>query len=186
MKIVVVRHAEKDGTGDGLAVPISDRGRESARVCGLWLRDQGVRPVAVAYTRAVRTKDTAELILQAFDGEPAMVLERGSIPRDKENWDALVARLTREMEGRSGDVLLCVHGGGQRAAERVGKPKQKVPEGNRCGAYILNVEGGKTTCLGTWEGWPRRKLGPVEGGEEIELDESAHRTLDAVCADLRE
>ena len=63
MKIVVVRHAEKGREGNEASVPISDRGRESARACGLWLRDQGVRPAAVAYTRAVRTKDTAELVL---------------------------------------------------------------------------------------------------------------------------
>jgi phosphohistidine phosphatase SixA len=158
MKIVVVRHAEKGREGNEASVPISDRGRESARACGLWLRDQGVRPVAVAYTRAVRTKDTAEGILQAFDGEPATVLERGSIPRDKESWDGLVARLTAELGGRSGDVLLCVHGGGQKVAERVGKLAELVPRNNRCGAYILNVEGGRTTCVGMFEGWPRRGL----------------------------
>ena len=156
MKIVVVRHAEKEREGNEPSVPISDRGRESARACGLWLRDQGVRPVAVGYTKAVRTKDTAELVLQAFDGEPATVLERGSIPRDKESWDGLVARLTAELGGRSGDVLLCVHGGGQQLAKRAGKPAKLVPANHRCGAYILNVEGGRTTCVGMFEGLERR------------------------------
>ena len=156
MKIVVVRHAEKGREGNEASVPISDRGRESARVCGLWLRDQGVRPVAVAYTRAVRTKDTAEGILDAFSGMSVQVLDPGSLPVRGEKWEALVVRLAATMSNPTGDLLLCVHRGGQELAERAGKPAKLVPRDNRCGAYILNVEGGRTTCVGMFEGWQRR------------------------------
>lgn len=159
MRIVVVRHAEKEREGNEASVPISERGRDSARACGVWLREQGVQPVAVAYTSAVRTRDTAALILEAFPGTSVQVLQRGSLPARSEKWEALVARLGAAMGNPTGDLLLCVHGGGQKLAEKAGRPEDVVPGNNRCGAYILNVEGGNATCVGTWEGWAKTAPG---------------------------
>lgn len=84
--VVTLRHGEtawnREGRMQGWApVPLNDRGREQATAAGEWLADEYTFD-AVYSSDLVRTRETTERVLAAFDNPPTPSYERAWRERD--------------------------------------------------------------------------------------------------------
>ncbi len=78
--LVLLRHGESAWNATGrfagcADVPLTGRGREEARSAGRWLRAEGIVPTTVHTSMLARTRDTADLVLEAC-GTPALPVLR--------------------------------------------------------------------------------------------------------------
>ncbi len=65
MRFVYIRHGKKaDPGGDG--APLTEKGREQARKAGEFLKAERIEPDWLCTTPAKRTKETAEIVLEAI------------------------------------------------------------------------------------------------------------------------
>jgi len=160
MNVIVVRHAERVDKSN--TSPITEAGKSDAVATGAWLHAQGVRPVLVLTTAALRTQQTAAGVLSAFPGVPVRVRSQG-MAKNLDGWEKLVAdigKLLAKMPS-DGDVLLVCHDPTQALVEKqFGGASFAVPKDNRCAAFILQVTEWHTQsprCVAVWHGHPQRK-----------------------------
>ena len=77
-RLLVMRHAKSSWAAPGLEDrerPLNARGREAARRLGLCFREQGIKIDYAFYSSAVRTRETFELLHQAYARQvPAVAL----------------------------------------------------------------------------------------------------------------
>jgi phosphohistidine phosphatase SixA len=64
LQAILVRHAEKDGSGDD--APLSESGRESTSQLGSFLAKLGLRPALVLTSRFVHARETADGLAMKF------------------------------------------------------------------------------------------------------------------------
>ncbi|WP_231603256.1 SixA phosphatase family protein [Neorhodopirellula pilleata] len=75
-----MRHAKSDWSRDGLSDhdrPLNDRGRRDAPEIAQWIDENGLRPDLILCSSAVRTRQTAELMLEQWGEQtPIFVSKR--------------------------------------------------------------------------------------------------------------
>ena len=98
MKIFMIRHAdalplgEMDIVDDDLR-PLSEEGREQARLLGEWMRDHGHHPRALVSSPYLRAKQTAEILLPILGlSADKMVISEEMAPAGKSRKLAKVVR----------------------------------------------------------------------------------------------
>jgi broad specificity phosphatase PhoE len=80
MRVIFVRHGERDHSvpvASNVLIPLTERGREQARVTADALREEGIRPTAVLSSPFLRCMHTAEIMtdalgLQSFHVVPSL------------------------------------------------------------------------------------------------------------------
>ena len=77
LRLILIRHGKSswnDPYSDDHARVLNGRGEDSAKAIGAWLADHGYLPDLVLCSDAVRTQQTAELILPALTPTPKLRL----------------------------------------------------------------------------------------------------------------
>lgn len=90
------------------ARPLNKRGRRAAAAVGRWLADQGIHPSLVLCSTARRSRETLELIHDAFGAKVPIQLEPGLYLADAASLLARLQRLPRDVPS----VLLIGHNPG--------------------------------------------------------------------------
>jgi len=77
LRLILIRHAKSswsDPFGDDHERVLNARGRASAEAIGVWMAEQGYVPDLVLCSDAIRTQETADLILPALTPQPKLQL----------------------------------------------------------------------------------------------------------------
>lgn len=77
LRLILIRHAKSswsDPFGDDHERVLNARGRASAEAIGVWMAEQGYVPDLVLCSDAMRTQETANLILPALTPHPKLQL----------------------------------------------------------------------------------------------------------------
>ena len=72
-ELLILRHAKSSwdsGAASDFERPLSPRGKRTAPRVGRWLAERGLAPQFAFVSPAQRTRETLELLVGAFDGEP--------------------------------------------------------------------------------------------------------------------
>nr|WP_230975481.1 histidine phosphatase family protein [Acetobacter garciniae] len=111
-----MRHAQAESAPPGdfsieadLARPLTPSGQAAAGRCGLWLRAQDLAPDAVLCSTALRTRQTLDGVMAAFEGRPAHT--RFSADLYEAEPDTLLARI-RQTSSAVQTLLLVGHNPG--------------------------------------------------------------------------
>lgn len=78
-RLILIRHAKSswsDPFADDHARVLNQRGRASAEAIGAWLTEHGYVPEVVLCSDAIRTQETAQLVLPAFITKPQLRLSQ--------------------------------------------------------------------------------------------------------------
>ena len=74
-RLILIRHGKSswdDPFGDDHARTLNHRGRDAAKAVGAWLQSMGYIPDLMLVSDAVRTVETSNLILPAFEAAPTV------------------------------------------------------------------------------------------------------------------
>jgi len=99
VRLILTRHAKSswdDPMMDDHDRPLNQRGRKSAAAIGLWLAENGYVPDQALVSSAQRTRETWELMAEAFDAQPALTVRKDLYHAEPE---AMLAAL-READAR--------------------------------------------------------------------------------------
>ncbi|MRI55270.1 phosphoglycerate mutase [Methylobacterium sp. DB1607] len=105
--LILVRHGQSTGNAAGefsgaRDVPLTMLGREQARTAGRHLSERGLRPGAVFCSTRSRTRESADLILEAVGRPGQDVVEAAAL--DERDYGALTGLTHRAAEARWGAV----------------------------------------------------------------------------------
>jgi phosphohistidine phosphatase SixA len=107
-RFVFVRHGHYDkASPDPKTASLLERGRAEARRAAEFLRECGVTPDLIVTTRAVRTRETAEVISETLGTNLCIRATDGGFARGKSNLDAKLQEWT-EGAARQLVTVICV------------------------------------------------------------------------------
>ncbi len=77
-QIYILRHAQKDTRSKqaDIDVPLTNEGKEQARNLGKYLKNQAVNPGVIMSSDALRTRQTAENLLQGWERDQEVIFLR--------------------------------------------------------------------------------------------------------------
>ena len=98
MRLLLLRHAKSDWSGkaDDHARPLSARGKRTAPRIGACMHAKGYEPELVLCSTAERTKETLELVLPVFAGQPQIRYDRSLYLAE---WPELLAKIRTVSSG---------------------------------------------------------------------------------------
>ncbi|MUL39582.1 histidine phosphatase family protein [Streptomonospora sp. PA3] len=99
-RLIVLRHAQAEPLIDGSdhERPLTAQGREQARAAGAHLASGGLFPDHVLCSTALRARETAELVADAFPNSPAVEQERDLYSADVPAVLELVSRTDPDVQ----------------------------------------------------------------------------------------
>lgn len=145
MKFVFIRHGHyaKPPTGPNDGAPLTEHGRQSARLAGEFLKQQGTALDLIVTTKKRRTQETATLVLEALGSAPARIDNDAGFA----SADAMASKLAAwvERSGRPVETVALVGSVNTQAFCLRALGKAEVPDDNR-GVVLIYDQG----AGGTW------------------------------------
>lgn len=174
-QLTLLRHAKSSRKDTSLADfdrPLSKRGREDAPRMGRWLRQREVAPDLLIASPALRTRVTAEVVLEALGlGDDRLLFREEVYEADLER----LLEVVHVLDDTCDHVLLVGHNPGLTELWNYlseGKAK-KIPT---CGAFSLTMMAASWREVGAGSGTPAFTATPKEiDGTSAELHEKADK-----------